>query len=80
MEPFVRLRKQFIEALLESPLAQDDRNRVRRNLEGFRPVTLSKSADTFAFFKKIMVRAKQIQDYFATRAEFVVYELLPVVF
>ncbi|KAI7853274.1 hypothetical protein BDC45DRAFT_442809 [Circinella umbellata] len=46
---------QLLEFLLNMNLSMEEKNRVRRNLEGFKPVTASKNrAETAAFFRLIM--------------------------
>ncbi|KAI7874772.1 uncharacterized protein EV154DRAFT_430245 [Mucor mucedo] len=46
---------QLIEFLLKIKFSMEERNRVRRNLEGFRPYTVSKGAvESARFFQKIM--------------------------
>ncbi|KAG2197022.1 hypothetical protein INT47_009738 [Mucor saturninus] len=46
---------QLIEFLLKIKFSMEERNRVRRNLEGFRPYTVSKgAAESARFFQKIM--------------------------
>ncbi|ORX62188.1 hypothetical protein DM01DRAFT_1315581 [Hesseltinella vesiculosa] len=45
----------LLESLLETRFTVDEKNRVRRNLEGFHPITVSKSRpDTSDFFKLVM--------------------------
>ncbi|KAI8060827.1 hypothetical protein BC940DRAFT_311189 [Gongronella butleri] len=45
----------LLENLLDTRFNVEEKNRVRRNLEGFRPITVSKSrANTAEFFKLIM--------------------------
>ncbi|KAI8093116.1 uncharacterized protein BX664DRAFT_328961 [Halteromyces radiatus] len=46
---------QLLEHLMDSRFSVEEKNRVRRNLEGFRPVTVSKcKAESADFFKLIM--------------------------
>lgn len=45
----------LLESLVGNKFAVEEKNRIRRNLEGFRPLTVSKGkADSEAFFKLIM--------------------------
>ncbi|KAN0059928.1 hypothetical protein ACQY0O_007901 [Thecaphora frezii] len=45
----------LLEALVASRFTVEEKNRIRRNLEGFRPITVSKSKrECDAFFKRIM--------------------------
>ncbi|KAI9260642.1 hypothetical protein BDA99DRAFT_439793 [Phascolomyces articulosus] len=46
---------QLLEFLMNISLSMEEKNRVRRNLEGFKPVTASKNrAETVDFFRLIM--------------------------
>ncbi|WVO13958.1 hypothetical protein L204_101583 [Cryptococcus depauperatus] len=45
----------LLEALVNTQFTVEEKNRIRRNLEGFRPITVDKSKpDTESFFKQIM--------------------------
>jgi hypothetical protein len=45
----------LLEAMIGSRFSVEEKNRIRRNLEGFKPITVTKSkADSEAFFKLIM--------------------------
>ena len=45
----------LLEALIGARFTVEEKNRIRRNLEGFKPITVSKSkADSEPFFKLIM--------------------------
>lgn len=45
----------LLESLVSARFSVEEKNRIRRNLEGFRPLTISKSkADSESFFKLIM--------------------------
>lgn len=45
----------LLESLVASQFTIEEKNRIRRNLEGFRPITISKSKkESEAFFKRIM--------------------------
>ncbi|KZT52256.1 hypothetical protein CALCODRAFT_94062 [Calocera cornea HHB12733] len=46
---------QLLEAIIASPFSVEEKNRIRRNLEGFKPITVSKhKPDQENFFKLIM--------------------------
>ncbi|KAE8266292.1 hypothetical protein A4X09_0g6056 [Tilletia walkeri] len=45
----------LLESLINNRFTVEEKNRIRRNLEGFRPMTISKNkADCSGFFKRIM--------------------------
>lgn len=45
----------LLEALMDIKFSVEEKNRIRRNLEGFRPMTVSKcKVDTSDFFKQVM--------------------------
>ncbi|KAK0523478.1 hypothetical protein OC842_006132 [Tilletia horrida] len=45
----------LLESLINNRFTVEEKNRIRRNLEGFRPITISKNKpDCSAFFKRIM--------------------------
>jgi hypothetical protein len=44
----------LLEALIASKFSVEEKNRIRRNLEGFKPVTVSKSRVSDPFFALIM--------------------------